>query len=152
MSNKKFKFICSTIPEQLPSEKENDLNNIEINNESKTGKEYLRTSRLQAVQSTDEEKLKPEESLSKSELSNLHNPKDNNKKFNNFLQRTMKKLTRKTENDKKEYVPITETMSLPSLEGLDMLSTSASVEKKQKTKFINKYVKKVQLKKVLVKS
>ncbi|XP_031844485.1 myeloid differentiation primary response protein MyD88 [Nomia melanderi] len=77
---------------------------------------------------------------------NICEPKDK-KKSDNFLQRTMKKLTRKSEHQTKEYIPITETVSLPSLEGLDTLSTSMdSMKKKHKTKFINKYMKKVLVK------
>ncbi|XP_043253908.1 myeloid differentiation primary response protein MyD88 [Colletes gigas] len=147
-----------TIPEQcaLPLKKESDLDNIEKNDESKLDREegrYLTSSRLQRIQTKDGEKnLKTEETVCNLELGNTHSPKDNDRKSNNFLQRTMKRWTRKTENDKKVYVPLTGTVSLPSLEGLDTLSTSASMEKKQKTKFINKYVRKVQLKKIPVKS
>ncbi|XP_015434322.1 PREDICTED: myeloid differentiation primary response protein MyD88 [Dufourea novaeangliae] len=92
------------------------------------------------------DKLKTEESLQSPE-DNLNNHKDNNKKYNNFLQWTMRKWTRKSENDKKKYIPITESVSLPSLEGLDTLTIATdSVEKKHKTKFINKYMKRVLVK------
>ncbi|XP_053987437.1 myeloid differentiation primary response protein MyD88 [Hylaeus volcanicus] len=137
----KSKDTNSVIPEQcaLPIKKNNDLNTVEINDERIKTKD-------------DETILKTEKIVREPELSDLNDSKDNTKKSENFLQRTMKKLTRKTENDKKEYIPITETLTLPSLEGLDMLNTSTSVKKKQKSTFIDKYARKVHLKKVLIKS
>lgn len=78
------------------------------------------------------------------------------KKYNNLLQWTKKKLHLRSENDKKEYQAMSESLSLPSLpslDGLDALENpSESGSKKQKMKFIDKYVKKVQLKKVRLKS
>lgn len=76
-----------------------------------------------------------------------------NKKYGNFLQWPKKKYFTKSVDIKKDYTPLTGTVSLPSLENVDSLNTSTeSEEKKHKTRFIHKYMKKVQLKKVLVKS
>ncbi|XP_076233415.1 myeloid differentiation primary response protein MyD88 [Calliopsis andreniformis] len=123
----------------LLSKKENCCTNATKDPEKED--KYLEPSQLQRIEiKDDEEKLKTDETVQSN-------------KRHNFLHWTKKKWARKPESDKKEYVPITETVSLPSLVGLDALNTSTnSVEKKPKAKFINKYMKKVQLKKVLVKS
>ncbi|XP_076657894.1 dynein regulatory complex subunit 3 [Halictus rubicundus] len=79
----------------------------------------------------------------------VYDPKDNNnlKKISNSLQQFMKKLIPKPENHTKNYNQMTESVSLPSLQGLDQLNTSMnSVNKKPKKKFINKYMKKVSVK------
>ena len=141
----------------LLPERENHEYNAGKGDKKEVAKEnikFFEPVKAQETQRNDDKyKLESEDSLHDLRLDNLQNPKDSNKRHNNFLQRTMKKWTKKSENDKKDYVPITGTVSLPSLVGLDTLSTSTeSVEKKQKTKFIHKCVKKVQLKKVLVKS
>ena len=141
----------------LLSERENHEYNAGKGDKNEVAKESLKYVEPLKAQETEEnddkDKLETEDDLHDLRLDNLQNPKDSNKRHNNFLQRTMKKWTKKSETDKKDYVPITGTVSLPSLVGLDTLSTSTeSVEKKQKNKFIHKCVKKVQLKKVLVKS
>lgn len=85
----------------------------------------------------------------------INSQKETGKKQNNLLRWTKGRWSRKAENSKKEYRPITETVSigsLPSLTGLDSLNSVDSIDKKQKSTFLNKYVKKVQLKKILVKS
>lgn len=145
-----LKLIYS-VPEKqhaLLCEKENCADVEKNDKKDKDDGNYLQSPRLQAIEIKNEkEKLKAEKISD-----DLRNSKDSSKKYN-FLHRAMKRWTRKPDNEKKEYVPITETVSLPSLVGLDTLDTSVnSVEKKQKTKFINKYMKKERLKKVLVKS
>lgn len=140
-----------SVPEKqhaLLCEKENCADVEKNDKKDKDDGNYLQSPRLQAIEIKNEkEKLKAEKISD-----DLRNSKDSSKKYN-FLHRAMKRWTRKPDNEKKEYVPITETVSLPSLVGLDTLDTSVnSVEKKQKTKFINKYMKKERLKKVLVKS
>lgn len=80
---------------------------------------------------------------------NVYDPKDNNnlKRIGNSLQQFMKKLIPKPENNTKDYNQITESISLPSLEGLDTLNSPMdSVNKKQKKKFMDKYMKKVLVK------
>ncbi|XP_017789085.1 PREDICTED: myeloid differentiation primary response protein MyD88 [Habropoda laboriosa] len=143
--------------------KENFHSNLNVNDKSEKDEKdekdeknikHIEPLQVNKLQSEDnKETLNIEKNSSQSSFDNVNSSKDNNKKYTHFLQWTKKKWSKIGENNKKEYVPITETVSLPSLKSLDTLSASAeSMEKKHKTKFINKYVKKVQLKKVLVKS
>ncbi|CAL7947620.1 unnamed protein product [Xylocopa violacea] len=131
--------------------KEIYYSNLDISDKDKKDKpnsKYVEPMELKEFNIKDEvEKLNKEKNLDHSECTSVHNAKNNNKKYTQFLQWKRWKHTKKGQNDKKEYVPITETVSLPSLEGLDTLSTSTeSVTKKHKTRFINKYVKKVLIK------
>ncbi|XP_060813063.1 myeloid differentiation primary response protein MyD88 [Bombus pascuorum] len=133
-----------------------DFSNFDANNESKKDEESTKESfevqkpRLQ----NNKELLNIKENPNIPEFDNVHKLKDNDNSKDNFLQWTKKKIQwSKKENNRKEYVPISETISLPSIGDLNTLSTSTeSIEKKNKIKFINKFVKKVQLKKILVKS
>ncbi|OAD53744.1 Myeloid differentiation primary response protein MyD88 [Eufriesea mexicana] len=136
--------------------KENHHNTSDTYNKSEKDKENTKdveSLEIQKLQLQDsKEAFNMKENLNHSEFDSIHHSKDNHKKHN-FLQWTKRKLSKKGEDNKKEYTPITGTVSLPSIENLDSLSTSTDLmEKKPKTKFINKYVKKVQLKKILVKS
>ncbi|XP_026666950.1 myeloid differentiation primary response protein MyD88 isoform X2 [Ceratina calcarata] len=124
----------------------------EYNNESKTDAENTKCAVSTEVQELElknsSDKLNKAEIARHSEQSPL-----GNKKYGNFLQWPKKKYFTKTDNIKKDCTPPTETVSLPSLENIDLLKTSTeSMEKKHKTQFINKYMKKVQLKKDLIKS
>lgn len=137
--------------------KENQHNTSDTYDKSEKDKENTKnveSLEIQKLQLQDsKEAFNMKENLDHSQFDNIHQSKDNHKKQNHFLQWTKKKLSKKGEDNKKEYAPITETVSLPSIENLDSLSTSTDLmEKKPKTKFMNKYVKKVQLKKILVKS
>ncbi|CAK9812434.1 Myeloid differentiation primary response protein MyD88 [Anthophora quadrimaculata] len=137
--------------------KENHHGNLNVNDKSEKHErniKYIEPMEVNKLQLEDnKETLSIEENSSHSSFNNINSSKDNNKKYAHFLQWTKKKWSKKGDNNKKEYVPITETISLPSLKSLDTLSPSTeSMEKKHKPKFINKYVKKVQMKKVLVES
>lgn len=73
-----------------------------------------------------------------------NNSKDNNKKHNHFLLWS-KMWSKKGENNKKD-ASITKTISLPSIESLDTLNSSRElIEKKNKTRLIDKYIKKCNL-------
>lgn len=134
-----------------------DFSNFDANNESEKDKESTKESfEVQKPHlQNNKEMLNIKENPNIPEFDSVHKLKDNDNSKDNFLQWTKKNFLQwsKKENNRKEYVPISETVSLPSIRDLDTLSTSTdSIEKKNKTKFINKYVKKVQLKKILVKS
>lgn len=143
------------VTKEISPVKENHHSDLDTNKESKQDKETKQCTELLELQALkqkdDTEKLN--KVASRVEFNSTQYTKDNNKKYS-FLQWTKKKLPSKwRENNEKEYVAITQTVSLPSLQDLDTLSTSTeSMEKKNKRTFINKYVKKVQLKKILVKS
>lgn len=134
-----------------------DFSNFDVNNESKKDKESTKESfevQKPCLQNN-KEILNIKENPNIPEFDSVHKLKDDDNSKDNFLQWTKKNFLQwsKKENNRKEYVPISETVSLPSIGDLDTLSTSTkSIEKENKTKFINKYVKKVQLKKILVKS
>ncbi|XP_050577281.1 myeloid differentiation primary response protein MyD88 [Bombus affinis] len=134
-----------------------DFSNFDVNNESKKDKESTKESfevQKPCLQNN-KEILNIKENPNIPEFDSVHKLKDDDNSKDNFLQWTKKNFLQwsKKENNRKEYVPISETVSLPSIGDLDTLSTSTkSIEEKNKTKFINKYVKKVQLKKILVKS
>ncbi|XP_068970083.1 myeloid differentiation primary response protein MyD88 [Bombus flavifrons] len=134
-----------------------DFCNFDANNESEKDKESTKESFevQKACLQNNKEMLNIKVNPNIPELDSVHKLKDNDNSKDNFLQWTKKNflLWSKKENNRKECVPISETVSLPSIRDLDTLSTSTeSIEKKNKTKFINKYVKKIQLKKILVKS
>ncbi|KOC70906.1 Myeloid differentiation primary response protein MyD88 [Habropoda laboriosa] len=129
--------------------KENFHSNLNVNDKSEKDEKdekdeknikHIEPLQVNKLQSEDnKETLNIEKNSSQSSFDNVNSSKDNNKKYTHFLQWTKKKWSKIGENNKKEYVPITETVSLPSLKSLDTLSASAeSMEKKHKTKFINK--------------
>lgn len=122
------------------------------NNESEADKESIKHVESLEVQTLELQNNKETLNIKDSNPPEFNNVYKDNKKYNQFLQWTKKKLSKKAENNKKEDAAITE-ISLPSIEDLDLLSTSTeSIEKKSKIKFIDKYVKKVHLRKILVKS
>ena len=125
----------------------------DMNNEIEVDKENIKHEEPLEVQTLELQNSKETFNIKNSNPPEFNNVYKDNKKYNQFLQWTKKKLSIKGENNKKEDVTITETISLPSIEDLDPLSTSTeSIEKKSKIKFIDKYVKKAHLKKILVKS
>ncbi|KAK1133976.1 hypothetical protein K0M31_011761 [Melipona bicolor] len=134
-------------------ENANALLEKDMNNEIETDKESIKHVESLEVQTLELQNSKETLNIKNSNPPEFNNMYKDNKKYNQFLQWTKKKLSIKGENNKKEDVSITETISLPSIEDLDLLSTSTeSIEKKSKIKFIDKYVKKAHLKKIPVKS
>ncbi|KOX68497.1 Myeloid differentiation primary response protein MyD88 [Melipona quadrifasciata] len=134
-------------------ENANALLEKDMNNEIETDEESIKHVESLEVQTLELQNSKETLNIKISNPPEFNNMYKDNKKYNQFLQWTKKKLSIKGENNKKEDVAITETISLPSIEDLDLLSTSTeSIEKKSKIKFIDKYVKKAHLKKIPVKS
>lgn len=124
----------------------------DMNSEIEADKESIKHVESLEVQTLELQNSKDILNIKNSNPPEFNNVYKDNKKYNQFLQWTKKKLSIKGENNKKD-VAITETISLPSIEDLDLLSTSTeSIEKKSKITFIDKYVKKTHLKKILVKS
>nr|XP_034182371.1 myeloid differentiation primary response protein MyD88 isoform X1 [Osmia lignaria] len=132
---------CITVNEEpvLLSKKEATRNTVEINSEYETEKNTVKDQVLKGNDKSSDAKQEP---------NNPELNKDSNKTINNFLRWNWKKRgIRKAERDNEEYVSITKTVNLPSLENLDPLNTSTDLtEKKQKPKFLKKYVKKVPFK------
>ncbi|CAD1475681.1 unnamed protein product [Heterotrigona itama] len=125
----------------------------DMNNESEADKKSIKHVESLEVQTLELQNSKETLNIKNPNPPEFNNMYKDNKKYNQFLQWTKKKLSKKGENNKKEDVAVTETIDLPSIEDLDLLSTSTeSIEKKSKIKFIDKYVKKAHLRKILVKS
>ncbi|XP_031371117.1 myeloid differentiation primary response protein MyD88 isoform X2 [Apis dorsata] len=123
--------------------------NLNVNNENDKDKQNTsnveRKVEIEKLQIQNKKQtFDTKENSNQFEFVSINNNSKNNKKHNHFLLWS-KMWSKKGENNKKEDASITKTVSLPSIESLDTLNSTDLIEKKNKTRVIDKYIKKCNL-------